>query len=47
MVPILLNVYGKRGNFRATFIFALFTLQPGCAKIEAREYVQSVLIRSM
>ena len=40
------NDYCKRGNFRATFIFALFTLQPGCAKIKAREYVQFVL-RSM
>ena len=28
------------------FIFALFTLQPVCAKIKAREYVQFVL-RSM
>ena len=40
------KVYCKRGHFRATFIFALFTLQPGCAKIKAREYDQFVL-RSM
>ena len=38
--------YCKSGNFRATFIFALFTLQPGCEKIKAREYVHFVL-RSM
>ena len=35
--------YCKSGNFRATFIFAHFTLQPGCAKIKAREYVHFVL----
>ena len=29
--------YCKSGNFRATFIFALFTLQPGYAKIKARK----------
>ena len=38
--------YCKSGNFRATFIFALFTLQSGCANIKARDYVHFVL-RSM
>ena len=38
--------YCKSGNFRATFIFALFTLQPGCGKIKARKYVHFAL-RSM
>ena len=41
-----ISAYCKSGNFRATFIFALFTLQPGCAKLKAREYVH-VVLRSM
>ena len=35
--------YCKSGNVRATFMFALFALQPGCAKIKAHEYVHFVL----